>query len=71
MRLCDDQCPEIALFIEQCNLKDIVSQSVNLSTNDLFLATIQQFNCSDPLSYLIPGVPVDNTTCLSIVELLC
>ena len=68
MILCEEDCQDIIFLKEQCNLENVI-MTTKLSTIILLNKTIQEFNCSDPLTYLIPGVPVDNTTCSS--EMLC
>ena len=70
MIICDGQCPQLNRFIdEQCNLKDVL-MSAHYMSNNSFLDTLLRFNCSDPQTYLVPGVPVDNTTCYDIMSLI-
>ena len=68
--LCGDECERVVkLLLEDCRLADTL-QTLNFTISNPFFAAIMQLNCSDPVTYLIPSVPVDNTSCLSLAELL-
>ena len=67
---CDGECERIVqIILGRCQLEDILKTS-NFTVINSFLATMVQFNCSDPVTYLIPSVPVDNSSCFSAADLL-
>ena len=64
---CDGEC-ELAerVLLEDCHILDVLNTP---EIND-FLNKTLRVNCSDPTTYLIPTVPVDNSSCLSTAFLL-
>ena len=67
---CDGECERIVqTVLGRCQLEDILKTS-NFTETKSFLATMMQFNCSDPATYLISSVPVDHSSCFSVADLL-
>ena len=67
---CDGECERIVqTVLGRCQLEDI-SMTLNFTTTNHVFTTMMQFNCSDPVTYLIPSVPVDHASCFSAADLL-
>ena len=67
---CDGECERIVqTVLGRCQLEDIFKTSNFTVTMNTFLATMLQFNCSDPVTYLVPSVPVDHSSCFSVADL--
>ena len=68
--LCRGECENILkIFQENCRLIEKLG-NINFTVQNSFLETLLNVNCSDTDSYLIPSVPIDNTTCFSAPDLL-
>ena len=67
---CDGECERIVqTVLGRCQLEDI-SMTLNITVTNPFFASMMQFNCSDPVTYLIPSVPVDHASCFSAADIL-
>ena len=64
LSICENRCSDIkTLFIEcidQLSIQTLLNNSNNEATH-IFIAWILNFNCSDPTTYAVPGVPIGNT----------
>jgi hypothetical protein len=69
--LCEGECEVIArVFLEGCSIAEILETLNITEMSYTFLNRQQQVDCSDSDTYLIPTVPVDNSSCLSVTHLL-
>ena len=67
---CEGECELVMrLFLEDCHIAETL-EILNIPETDIFLDRILLINCSDPETYLIQTVPVDNSSCLSTNFLL-
>ena len=57
------------VFLVDCRIAEILG-TLNIATMSPFIENQLKVNCSDPQTYLIPTVPVDNSSCLSAASLL-
>ena len=70
LSLCEGQCERIDQILEEeCGIHELLA-SQNITTINPFISAFVMYNCSDPSSYQIAGVPVDNTSCLTMTDLL-
>ncbi|CAI8029750.1 Hepatocyte growth factor receptor [Geodia barretti] len=69
--LCEGECEAIArVFLEGCSIAEILETLNTTEMSYTFLNRQQQVDCSDSDTYLIPTIPVDNSSCLSATHLL-
>ena len=62
---CEGQCEMIREILqEQCHLDELLGPTINP-----FITRGLQSNCSDPDTYLIPGVPINNKTCFTMIDI--
>ena len=67
---CEGECELVMqVFLEDCHIAETL-ETLNIPERQIFLDRILLFNCSDPETYLMQTVPVDNSSCLSTAFLL-
>lgn len=65
MIICDDQCSAIMEVAERCQFW---SKASNFAPSDPFVDYLQNFNCSDPRTYLIKGISTNGMECLPLTN---
>lgn len=63
MLICDDQCSTITGIVEMCQFLSNVS-----APSDPFFEYLRMFNCSDPTTYLIQGIPINDMECIPLAN---
>ena len=64
--VCSDSCSLLRRVKEICS--DQFNQIKAQNDTGPFIQYLDGFNCSDPQSYLVPGVPVDEEECISAYD---
>ena len=69
LSICQSKCPSLfkvgAECFEESNFQTstVLEKSNNNTAVQEIVATALKFNCHDPTTYAVPGVPISNTAC--------
>ena len=65
LSVCKNRCSDLSKLslecVNQSNIPTLLEN--NNEAIHIFIAWALNFNCSDPTSYAVPGVPISNTSC--------
>ena len=62
LAVCTDSCYALDIINDKCRSQ---LNAIKQTHSGPFVDFLNHFNCTSPESYLIPGIPKDNETCLN------
>ena len=67
--ICTDKCPGMTTLYQECISRSTLESVLENSQDDAvikLMSSAANFSCSDPETYAVPGVPINQATCEDI-----